>query len=55
MVRMDGFHPSDPGSIPGCGIFLAFLCTYSCSRGLELSFGPVTRSLGAREGNEKDV
>ena len=55
MVRIDGSHPSDPGSIPGCGIFLAFLCTCTCSRGLELSFGLVIRSWGAREGNEKDV
>ena len=25
MVRIAGFHPADPGSIPGMGIFYSFI------------------------------
>ena len=28
-VRIPGFHPGGPGSIPGCGIFLYIFISYN--------------------------
>ena len=49
MVRIPGFHPGGPGSIPGMGTFSLFFYTYLCSKhsfSLSLSFFVEVRGKG---------